>query len=209
LPSLTLSIGTRLRPYEVTAALGTGGMGEVYRATDTHLKGAVAIKVLLPASVAIDPERLARFQREAELLAALNHPNIGQIYGLEKSDGMTAIVMELVKGRRSRTGLRKGRMPLADRKAVLFTVDTGRSDAGEAYIGVLSLETHQYRTVIEQGYHAREVAGLRLRQAASVGTCPRGREHERGGDRAPGDRSRNDSGHAAVHVADADPTRRR
>src|SRR6266550_3284087 len=72
-------------------------MGEVYRATDTNLKRQVAIKVL-PASVAADAERLARFQREAEILAALNHPNIAHIHGLEKSDGTIALVMELVEG---------------------------------------------------------------------------------------------------------------
>ena len=72
-------------------------MGEVYRATDTNLKRAVAIKVL-PASVAADAERLARFQREAEVLAALNHPNIAAIYGVERSGAMTALVMELVEG---------------------------------------------------------------------------------------------------------------
>jgi eukaryotic-like serine/threonine-protein kinase len=72
-------------------------MGEVYRATDTTLKRAVAIKVL-PEALPSDVERLARFQREAEVLAALNHPNIAQIHGLETSDGTTALVMELVEG---------------------------------------------------------------------------------------------------------------
>ena len=94
---MALDPGTRLGPYEITAQIGEGGMGEVYQATDTNLKRAVAIKVL-PESVAGDPERLARFQREAEVLAALNHPNIAQIHGLEKSDGQTALVMELVEG---------------------------------------------------------------------------------------------------------------
>ena len=94
---MPLTTGSRLGPYEILSLLGIGGMGEVYRATDTNLKRAVAIKVL-PASVAGDPERLARFQREAEVLAALNHPHIAQIHGLEKSDGMTALVMELVEG---------------------------------------------------------------------------------------------------------------
>jgi serine/threonine-protein kinase len=94
---MTLSPGTRLGPYEVNAQIGVGGMGEVYRATDTNLKRSVAIKVL-PASVASDAERLARFQREAEILAALNHPNIAQIYQLEKSDGTIALIMELVEG---------------------------------------------------------------------------------------------------------------
>jgi hypothetical protein len=95
---MALTPGTRVGPYEITALIGVGGMGEVYRATDMQLKRAVAIKVL-PDAVATDPERLARFQREAELLASLNHPNIAQIYGLERSSGQTiALVMELVEG---------------------------------------------------------------------------------------------------------------
>ena len=77
-------IGKTLGPYQVVAKLGEGGMGEVYRATDSQLKRSVALKVL-PAAVATDAERLARFQREAEVLAALNHPNIAAIYGLERS----------------------------------------------------------------------------------------------------------------------------
>jgi serine/threonine protein kinase/Tol biopolymer transport system component len=92
-----LSPGTRLGPYEIGAQIGVGGMGEVYRATDTNLKRAVAIKVL-PDAVAADPERLARFQREAEVLASLNHPNIAAIHGLERSAAATALVMELVEG---------------------------------------------------------------------------------------------------------------
>src|SRR5689334_11457247 len=95
--SLALSAGTHLGPYEILSALGAGGMGEVYRATDTNLKRQVAIKVL-PAAVATDPERLTRFQREAEILAALNHPNIAHIHGLEKAGGTIALVMELVEG---------------------------------------------------------------------------------------------------------------
>ena len=76
--------GARLGPYEIVAALGAGGMGEVYRARDTKLNRDVAIKVL-PESFATDPDRLARFQREAQMLAALNHPNIAHIHGLEES----------------------------------------------------------------------------------------------------------------------------
>ena len=92
-----MTSGTHLGPYEIIAAIGAGGMGEVYRATDSNLKRSVAIKVL-PASVAGDADRLARFQREAEVLAALNHPNIAAIYGLEKTPDLTALVMELVEG---------------------------------------------------------------------------------------------------------------
>jgi serine/threonine-protein kinase len=94
---VSLTPGTRLGPYEVTAQIGVGGMGEVYRATDTNLARQVAIKVL-PEAVASDTERLARFDREAKTLASLNHPNIAQIYGLEKTDSIRAIVMELVEG---------------------------------------------------------------------------------------------------------------
>ena len=108
---MTLRPGTRLGPYEVTAQIGAGGMGEVYRATDTNLKRQVAIKVL-PASVAGDADRLARFQREAEVLAALNHPNIAHIHGLEKADGTIALVMELVEGPTLADRIAKGPIPL-------------------------------------------------------------------------------------------------
>ena len=108
---MSLQPGTRLGPYEIIAQIGVGGMGEVYRATDTNLKRSVAIKVL-PESVAGDPERLARFQREAEVLAALNHPNIAQIHGLEKSDGQTALVMELVEGPTLADHIAQGAIPV-------------------------------------------------------------------------------------------------
>ena len=108
---MALSPGTRLGPYEVTAQIGVGGMGEVYRATDTNLKRAVAIKVL-PESVAGDAERLARFQREAEVLASLNHPNIASIYGLERADGTTALVLELVEGPTLADRIAEGPIPI-------------------------------------------------------------------------------------------------
>ena len=94
---MALSPGSRLGPYEIAARIGAGGMGEVYRAFDSNLGRQVAIKVL-PESMAADPDRLARFDREARTLAALNDPNIAAIYGLERSDGTTALVMELVEG---------------------------------------------------------------------------------------------------------------
>ena len=94
---MPLSAGARLGPYEVLASLGAGGMGEVYRSRDTKLNRDVAIKVL-PESFANDAERLARFEREAQMLAALNHPNIAHIHGLEEFNGIRALVMELVEG---------------------------------------------------------------------------------------------------------------
>src|SRR5262245_43542601 len=94
---MALTAGTRLGPYEIAVPIGKGGMGEVYRAVDTNLGRQVAIKIL-PDNYAHDPERLARFEREAKTLAALNHSNIGHIYGLEKADVARALVMELVEG---------------------------------------------------------------------------------------------------------------
>jgi serine/threonine protein kinase len=95
---MPIPVGTRIGPYEILAPLGAGGMGEVYRARDAKLDREVAIKVL-PQSLARDPERIARFEREAKVLAALNHPNIAQIYGLAEADGLRALVMELVPGK--------------------------------------------------------------------------------------------------------------
>ena len=108
---MTLSPGSRLGDYEVIALLGVGGMGEVYRATDTNLKRQVALKVL-PVSVAGDAERLARFQLEAQVVAALNHPHIAQIYGIEKTAESTALVMELVEGEDLAHRLARGPLPI-------------------------------------------------------------------------------------------------
>ncbi len=97
--------------YEVTAKIGQGGMGEVYRARDTKLGLDVALKVL-PDLFADDPERLARFQREARVLASLNHPNIASIYGLEEQDGVRALVLELVEGPTLAERIAQGATPL-------------------------------------------------------------------------------------------------
>ena len=108
---MALTPGTRLGVFTITAQIGVGGMGEVYQATDTNLKRQVAIKVL-PASVAGDADRLARFQREAEVLAALNHPNIAAIYGLERTPDLTALVMELVEGDDLSQRIARGAIPI-------------------------------------------------------------------------------------------------
>src|SRR5205085_11268781 len=94
---MTLPPGMRLGPYEVVSPLGAGGMGEVYRARDAELKRDVALKVL-PSAFAGDADRMARFQREAELLASLNHPNIGAIYGVTQAEGVRALVLALIEG---------------------------------------------------------------------------------------------------------------
>jgi serine/threonine protein kinase len=93
---MSLASGTPVGPYEIRALIGAGGMGEVYRARDTKLQR-VALKVL-PEAFVSDPERLARFEREARTLAALNHPHIAHIYGFEQANGVSALVMELVEG---------------------------------------------------------------------------------------------------------------
>jgi serine/threonine protein kinase len=94
---MPLSSGTRLGPYEILSALGAGGMGEVYRARDTKLGRDVALKVISD-QFALDPDRLARFRREAQVLASLNHPHIAAIYGFEDSGETHALVLELVEG---------------------------------------------------------------------------------------------------------------
>src|ERR1700704_5250048 len=94
---MPLSIGDKLGHYEVLSLLGQGGMGEVYRARDTKLKRDVALKVL-PATLLRDPERMARFQREAEVLASLDHPNIGPIYGIVDSEDSRGLVLALIEG---------------------------------------------------------------------------------------------------------------
>ena len=99
-----------LGPHQVTAKIGEGGIGEVYRARDTTLDRDVAIKVL-PDAFASDPERLARFEREAKVLASLNHPNIGAIYGLEKSGNTRALVSELVEGPTLADRIKQGPIP--------------------------------------------------------------------------------------------------
>ncbi len=114
---LALSPGARLGPFQIVSALGAGGMGEVYRAIDTKLKRQVAIKIL-PATLAANADRLARFQREAEVLAALNHPNIAHIHGLEDADGVKALVMELVEGDDLTQRIKRGPIPLDDALAI-------------------------------------------------------------------------------------------
>ncbi|TAK11366.1 MAG: serine/threonine-protein kinase, partial [Acidobacteria bacterium] len=130
---MSLSPGTRLGPYEIVAPLGAGGMGEVYRAKDTKLNRDVAIKVL-PESFALDADRVARFTREAQVLASLNHPNIAAIYGIEEShvrgstSGVRALVMELVDGEDLSAQIARGPMPLAE----ALPIATQMADALEA-----------------------------------------------------------------------------
>ena len=108
---MAIGPGSRLGPYEVTALIGEGGMGKVWRAHHTGLKRDDALKVL-PDAFASDPDRLARFRREAQVLASLNHPNIAHVYGLEQSDGVQALVMELVEGPTLADRIAQGPIPV-------------------------------------------------------------------------------------------------
>ena len=108
---MALSAGRRLGPYEIVAPLGVGGMGEVYRARDRKLNRDVALKVL-PEPFTLDVDRLARFKREAQVLASLNHSNIAIIYGLEEADGVQALVLELVEGLTLADRIAHGRIPI-------------------------------------------------------------------------------------------------
>src|SRR5215468_10415435 len=103
--------GSRLGPYEIQSALGVGGMGEVYRARDTKLGRDVALKIL-PESFVHDPDRVARFRREAQVLASLNHPHIAAIYGLEEANGSQFLILELIEGETLAQRLTSGPLPL-------------------------------------------------------------------------------------------------
>src|SRR2546421_2840010 len=148
---MAITIGTQLGSHEITALLGKGGMGEVYRARDTKLKREVAIKIL-PDEFSRDPDRMSRFQREAEVLASLNHPNIAQIYGLEESKDTRCIVMELVEGNTLQDRLKRGPIPIDE----VLTIATQITDA---------LETAHERCVVHRDL-----------KPANIKLTPNGRE---------------------------------
>jgi Tol biopolymer transport system component len=125
-----LAAGTAFGIYRVTEAIGAGGMGEVYRAFDTSLKRDVAIKVL-PASVGADRDRLARFQREAEVLATFSHPNIAQIYGLEEANGIHALVMELIDGPTLAERIARGALPTEEALHIALQIASALEAAHE------------------------------------------------------------------------------
>lgn len=118
---MALQPGTSFGALEIGESIGAGGMGEVYRATDTTLDRQVAIKVL-PDSFAADAERVARFEAEAKTLASLNHPNIAQIYGLERVGGVTALVMELIEGQTLAERLEQGALPVNEAMGIAMQI---------------------------------------------------------------------------------------
>ena len=127
---MPLTPGTRLGPYEIVAPLGAGGMGEVYRAHDSRLGRDVAIKAL-PAEFAQNPERLSRFEREAQMLASLSHPNIAAIHGLEEQDGVPHLVLELVEGESLAARLARGPLPAREALAIGVQIATAIEAAHE------------------------------------------------------------------------------
>ena len=128
---MALTVGSRLGHYDVTALIGEGGMGQVYRATDSQLGRDVALKIL-PDAFAADPDRLARFQREAQVLASLNHPNIAQIHGIEKSEDTQALVLELVEGPTLADRIAKGPIPLDEALPIAKQIAEALEAAHEA-----------------------------------------------------------------------------
>ena len=128
---MPLSPGTTLGPYAVTAKIGEGGMGEVYRARDTKLDRDVALKVL-PQAFTDDPDRLARFEREAKVLASLNHPNIGGIHGLEESDGIRALVLEYIEGPTLADRIAQGPIPVDEALPIAKQIAEALEAAHEA-----------------------------------------------------------------------------
>src|SRR6266511_5376018 len=130
---MTLLSGARLGQYEILAALGAGGMGEVYRARDSKLNRDVALKIL-PDTFAADAERIARFRREAQVLASLNHPNIGHIYGLEDSTTPPALVLELVEGPTLADRIAQGPIPLDEALPIALQIAEALEAAHEAGI---------------------------------------------------------------------------
>jgi len=110
---MSVDVGTRLGSLEITALLGKGGMGEVYRARDTKLKRDVAIKIL-PDEFSRDADRVSRFQREAEVLASLNHPNIAAIYDLQESNGSRFLILELIEGETLADRIARGPIPIEE-----------------------------------------------------------------------------------------------
>ena len=193
---MTLQVGVRLGPYEVTGTLGAGGMGEVYRARDTRLKRNVALKIL-PTTFADDPDRLARFQGEAEVLASLNHPNIAALYGLEDAGNTKALIMELVEGPTLAERIAQG--PIRRRGRDSDRQADRRGARGRARAG-----HHPPRPEARQregaGRRHGEGAGLRSGEGAGAGRRRTNGVAVSDGDVAPEDAGRIGARHSWIHV---------
>ena len=161
-----LAPGLRVGPYEIVAPLGAGAMGEVYRACDTKLNRDVALKVL-PERFALDPDRVARFTREAQLLATLNHPNIAAIYGLEESNGAQALVLELIDGPTLAERIALGPISLAEALTIARQVAEALEAAHDK--GIIHRDLKPANIKIARNGRGQ---GARLRAGESVGRRP-------------------------------------
>ena len=173
---MPLAVGSRIAHYDVTALIGEGGMGQVYQATDTKLGREVALKIL-PEAFAADPDRLARFQREAQVLASLNHPNIAQIHGIEEDEGTRALVLELVEGPTLADRISKGPIPLDEALPIAKQIAEALEAAHEA--GVI------HRDLKPANIKVREdgtVKVLDFGLAKALNTTPQGDPSESGFD---------------------------
>ena len=153
-PDRRQMVGRQLGPYTFVAPLGAGGMGEVYRARDSRLGREVAIKIL-PSAFTSDSERRARFAREAHLLATLNHPHIGAIYGLEETDGITALVLELVEGPTLANRLSRGPLPVSEALAIARQI-AGAIDAAHEK-GIVHRDLKPANIVVQSAMNAAGV----------------------------------------------------
>ena len=178
--AMPMKPGTRFGSYEITGALGAGGMGEVYRARDMKLGREVALKVL-PDLFAADPERLARFEREAQVLASLNHPNIAHIHGLEEDAAASsagqvrprskALVLELVEGPTLADRIARGPLPLAEAVAIATQIADALDAAHEQNVIHRDLKPANIIKVRERRHG--EGAGLRAGEGAGLPVSPR------------------------------------
>jgi hypothetical protein len=167
---MTLTNGTRVGPYEIVSAIGAGGMGEVYRARDTKLGRDVAIKVL-PSSLTSDPDRLARFTREAQVLASLNHPNIAAIYHVEDADGAPAIVMELVEGETLADRVARGAIPIDEALPIAKQIAEALEAAHEQGIIHRDLKPANIKVTVDGNVKVLDFGLAKLAETSTTGTA--------------------------------------
>src|SRR6516164_1542114 len=166
---MALTIGTQLGSHEITALLGKGGMGEVYRARDLKLKREVAIKIL-PDEFASDSDRVTRFQREAEVLASLNHPNIAAIHELEETNGTRYLVLELVEGETLADRIARGPIPAEEALAIAKQICEALEAAHERGIIHRDLKPANIKLTKDGAVKVLDFGLARMRETEGVAT---------------------------------------
>jgi eukaryotic-like serine/threonine-protein kinase len=177
---VALSAGARLGPYEIISAIGAGGMGEVYRARDSRLQRDIALKIL-PDVFATDPERLARFEREAQVLASLNHPHIAAIHGFEESAGVRALVLELVEGETLADRLTRGPLPIDDALPIATQIAEALQSAHEQGIVHRDLKPANIKITLDGIVKVLDFGLAKLAQSTDVHRTdarPQSRPHD-------------------------------